>query len=576
MELPDKWCVKVTPTNYDVLYKWFHKGKSSFDLQDKYLYKGFTWSNSSSYGEEISFEVFKQYVLSEKRIPVVSDFIEIIETGGNLGRAENRLVKGNVYEIREIYAITSSGDVNADLNDGHAIRLSSRDNSRYETFYKIVEKPVEPTVEESIKPEIMERGTIKKEDVVRGKLYRAGFTHTGVEWIMRYKESEMSDSMFNGGPHTHNMGWFEEPSTSEINTFIACELTNRRVEASEVKDILFEEARKRFPIGTSFYPNHVNAERSGDYCIVTNTDLGLEYDDESIIALTNTGGYFSDDKEYGNTCFARVLYTKGEWANIKEQAPQYNLEVGKWYRIDSNYIGKFHELKNKNWFYATEWIRNNRWEDTFDYPSWIVIDDSVFEPLTNEEVNDYLPDNHIDKIKPKWNFDHGDLLYCESFAGKYKWLFVFDANGGFCDSTSASIKIGKNPLEHSNNRHNSIDSGNAKNIRLVTTNELTDLANKDVEYDSQGAFIITIIPEYVKIISGKEGENYGAYRGSNDLVKHYYSGKYNKFKVVEKAAISGLPGRYLYLLKDMDGTYASFTTSACETISREEFLDSKK
>lgn len=83
---------------------------------------------------------------------------------------------------------------------------------------------------------------------------------------------------------------------------------------------LLEEAKRRYPIGTKFYPVHVgHAKKSNQYCIVVSNDFKMgTYGD--IYALTDVGGLFAytHDTKHGNTSANRMVYQKenNEWAEI--------------------------------------------------------------------------------------------------------------------------------------------------------------------------------------------------------------------------------------------------------------------
>jgi hypothetical protein len=106
---------------------------------------------------------------------------------------------------------------------------------------------------------------------------------------------------------------------------------------SETTDNLLEQAKRMYPVGTKFYPAHVNVD-SKSYCIVTN-DRFYDYED-GISALTDEGTSFSfsDSLKYGTTTMNRNVYYKGKWAEIlieeivKEEEVVTSL-VGRWVKF---------------------------------------------------------------------------------------------------------------------------------------------------------------------------------------------------------------------------------------------------
>jgi hypothetical protein len=89
---------------------------------------------------------------------------------------------------------------------------------------------------------------------------------------------------------------------------------------------LIEEARRRYPIGTKFYPAHISDARYEKiYCIVVNDRFTFEGGD--IIALTDSGDHFMvscehDYDGHGNTALNRIVYHHGKWAEIVEETTE--------------------------------------------------------------------------------------------------------------------------------------------------------------------------------------------------------------------------------------------------------------
>lgn len=80
---------------------------------------------------------------------------------------------------------------------------------------------------------------------------------------------------------------------------------------------LLEEAKRRYPVGTKFYPAHLSGEIEEDvYCIITD-DTEFKFIGDSIYATVNGNTYFSADQtKYGNTSYNRCLYNNKKWAEI--------------------------------------------------------------------------------------------------------------------------------------------------------------------------------------------------------------------------------------------------------------------
>jgi hypothetical protein len=87
------------------------------------------------------------------------------------------------------------------------------------------------------------------------------------------------------------------------------------------KEELIEEAKRRYPIGTKFYPAHLKSET---YCVVTTNNFEIiDYSNNiSVAALTESGEEFASsyDIEYSHGgIFSRLVYYEGKWANIVEE-----------------------------------------------------------------------------------------------------------------------------------------------------------------------------------------------------------------------------------------------------------------
>lgn len=85
------------------------------------------------------------------------------------------------------------------------------------------------------------------------------------------------------------------------------------VEAFATKKPTIEEIRKRFPIGTKFLPAHVKEEKAY-YCIIVNDQFKIG--EESICALTDSGGTYTGPGKHGTTTLNRNVWHNGKWASI--------------------------------------------------------------------------------------------------------------------------------------------------------------------------------------------------------------------------------------------------------------------
>jgi hypothetical protein len=83
-------------------------------------------------------------------------------------------------------------------------------------------------------------------------------------------------------------------------------------------DELLAEAKKRYPIGTKFYPAHVteSAKKYDRYCIVTQDSIFVSINNQIILRVNDSNFSVFNKPEYGNTQFNRVVFDNGIWATI--------------------------------------------------------------------------------------------------------------------------------------------------------------------------------------------------------------------------------------------------------------------
>jgi len=90
---------------------------------------------------------------------------------------------------------------------------------------------------------------------------------------------------------------------------------------------LFDEAKRRYPIGTKFIPAHMDDDTTE--CIIVTRKFKRE--DDKIMALLNDGGTYdaSINTKYGNTNFYRVVYceSRNKWARIISQGAGGKIEL---------------------------------------------------------------------------------------------------------------------------------------------------------------------------------------------------------------------------------------------------------
>lgn len=141
------------------------------------------------------------------------------------------------------------------------------------------------------------------------------------------------------------------------------------------------------------------------------------------------------------------------------------LKVGKWYKINNNDIAKFHHLKEDK-FYAVDWISNGKFT-SFEEPVWNSFDYLI--SISIEEVRQYLPDGHPDKLSKLLTIDNlvgGEAYFAKFDKEEWNSLFYCKAPPTFTVRLYVSDK-------YTGKRYNPRDWKFNKgiNYRLATTEE---------------------------------------------------------------------------------------------------------
>jgi hypothetical protein len=106
----------------------------------------------------------------------------------------------------------------------------------------------------------------------------------------------------------------------------------------EMENPLITEAKRKYPVGTHFYPAHISNNFVG-YCIVTNDDFRMSGDD--VYSMTDDGHSWSDDSRFGTTNAMRLIYegSKNHWAKTKSEPNENHLitEAKKRYPVGTHF-----------------------------------------------------------------------------------------------------------------------------------------------------------------------------------------------------------------------------------------------
>ena len=224
--------------------------------------------------------------------------------------------------------------------------------------------------------------------------------------------------------------WFATEAEAEEFAETLVKPVKQEAELMTTEEELIAEAKKRYSIGTKFIPAHVS-QNPNYFCIVCTTDFRYENDYLYAVLPDNTIYDIKNNPEYGNCDLNRIIFYKGSWATILPTKNKPQFEVGKWYQIKIayNWIIKYKETDGNTikamWCCLAEPGNKVKKEGT-----WSSKPTEVKE-LSIEEIQQYLPDNHPDKIKPNQEFKVGDWVvwgdgyidtikrHCNSFADSW-------------------------------------------------------------------------------------------------------------------------------------------------------------
>jgi hypothetical protein len=134
------------------------------------------------------------------------------------------------------------------------------------------------------------------------------------EWIMNSYNTIVS---IDGMPFNDNSSW-AIGGNKWILVANSETLTNLLIESN------LDKAKRLYPIGTKFYPVHVDQREK--YCIVTNSNF--KECNDGIASLANNGEIWNTDKIYGNTNLNRMVFYDGKWAEIikEEEEEKVNMQ----------------------------------------------------------------------------------------------------------------------------------------------------------------------------------------------------------------------------------------------------------
>jgi hypothetical protein len=183
---------------------------------------------------------------------------------------------------------------------------------------------------------------------------------------------------------------------------------------------LITEAKKRYPVGTSFHPAHV--ANSSFYCTITENSVFKIISSDEITASINQQSWVDPDlsknKIYGNCQLNRTVYYQGKWADIANVPRETEKKKEKVEIFPGIYIGDIVVSLTKNgnnrdignMFDVLPSSRNNVLYYKEDVNSSNIRD---WRKATPEEINAYnLGARNIDKLIGI-KTDKDEVMYCK-------------------------------------------------------------------------------------------------------------------------------------------------------------------
>jgi len=299
-KLPEKWCIKITQDNMEILSKWRNSlpNRSGSNV-DRFMIDGYLLNNDGIWNgyytttlnkyphKEITFDQFKKWVLKEPvdKVDDIPEYVECI-------RKSMSFTVGKIYKLKKENNLRN-GTYYFELDD-----KGSKTNGLSTSFFK-------PSTKEAYD---MQNGhkTYNLLDVEVGDTIRCidnpNPKHSiggGVGWSKGYEF--LVDKIDKYPSLGHNV-YFPKEGNGVFSEFV--ELVKKGKSEKELtKEKLLEEAKRRYPVGTKFYPAHLTINKDK----ITIVKDELIWAENNTIIKTNRsiiGGWTG------------VVYHKGTWAEI--------------------------------------------------------------------------------------------------------------------------------------------------------------------------------------------------------------------------------------------------------------------
>lgn len=473
--LPEKWCIK---RNRQEINDWLNKNKQSnttYSTIDSnfvhyptydgvnhlllYIQNGYT---------EITFDQFKKYVLKEsieepkvESKEVIPEYVECIES------ADESFIAGKIYKCEENSTaeepclIKENGYISSLPWDGNLWKFkpSTKEAFDAQNQSKSIEKWSVGSYVVFLEGEIQNNG-YKKGEVQRitfhgygkidlpngcGNTISSEEIASHIKWFATKSEAEEFAKTLiepvKERVETSQLGlneWLDKykklnlavndlANAIELSNFDKVFLKLEGTNSKEKANILYDQWNFKQPLKQAV---HCKTQEEWDFVLSKFNPLKLDsshfnrYKSNSIIIFSEEidKDYYGAYSNKNETIFKEILSFQ-EWCDLNgyKMEKEVKFEVGKWYK--AYYAEKIYFLKYKNTIPRNGYNQINYSE--FINNGVYKINDSIsntdlensFKVLDDlEEIQQYLPDNHPDKIKSNQEFKVGDWVY--SFGNK--------------------------------------------------------------------------------------------------------------------------------------------------------------
>ena len=412
--LPERWCCEITNESIELLNDWrksLNKTHLNTPIIRRYGY--ITEDGSCNYwrlNTEITFEQFKKYVLKEDIETPKEVILEYVEC---IGLSELK-VQGwsNHYTIGNIYKINSIPNdkftyIEGDDGDEWACDFTQFKPSTKEAFdAKNQSKHIEKWSVGSYVVFLCEYGGHPK-GVVDTIVMNCN--DTSIKTSLRFINTLQYCCLYKNS----QAKWFATKSEAE-------EFAKTLVEPVKIENGILDMVKPKQPLKQAV---HCKTQEEWDFVL---EKLNYKFYPPFNIGYHDTIDFINLKESFKAYYKDYQILSFQEWCDLNgyKMGKEVKFEIGKWYKLNDCWWAKFHSLKG-NLFYMSELItadfkyekRNPESPANTD----LNLNNTIFL-ASIEEIQQYLPDNHPDKIKSNQEFKVGNWVICIEDGRKgYGW-----------------------------------------------------------------------------------------------------------------------------------------------------------